>query len=1535
MALPLRSADLRPDYRPSAYAIRGARIVASADTTFDPGTVVVRDGVIKAVGKTSEVEIPFDAEVIDGKDLVVYPGFVDLYTTLGQPSGITRSQTGPGRKVPYTDFALPRTPADDRNGMTPEFQVASVLELPDSVAEERRRLGFTDLLAAPSGAIATGQSALVSTSGQPRREVLVQTPVGLHVSLNSPAEPPAPPRPDDPPNVARRRGGGATGSPGYPTSLMGVVAHLRQAMLDAQHDQDVRAYYAANKGGPVLPFDPALAALHAAQSGQIPIWWEANTRDEILRALDLSQEFGTKAVIVGGREAGKVAEILKNQAVPVVLRIDFAEEPKVPGESEYRAKSAEDRGDPLRVLADRASKWKERVATAKTLAASGVMFGFASDGLSKADTFHSQVRKVIDAGLPQKDAVKALTQGAAQIAGVVDRLGVIAPGKLGHLVALSAPYGDDSAKVRYVLQDSFKFEIKDSARSGGTGKGGGKKGSSKTAEPPQKGEGKTDDAEPKPVPKTQAEPPKAAPESAKPKTDESKKAAEEKSASNAQKAPAPDVASAAGSALTINAAPAPNGVLQKEKEKDAPQQSAAAGSEKQQESEASPPANQEKAEAKQEAQKSQEKAEPKQEPQKKDASTKAAADTKTQDENATKEKFVDVATELDQDRKPTIKTGGSVLIKDATILTVSPTGTIPKGSILVRDGKIVEVAPTIAAPEGVTVIDATGLVAMPGIIDTHSHIAIQGGVNEMSLSIVPEVRVRDVVLGDDLTIYRALAGGVTAARLLHGSANTIGGQDVVIKLRYGQPGRDLIIRDGGPQGVKFALGENVTRRTGRFPNTRMGVEATIERAFEEAEAYRDEWKAYTSKAAGTAGPRPRRDLRLEALQRILEGTYKIHCHCYRSDEILMLLNIASRHNVRVQSLQHVLEGYKVAAEIKEHGASTSTFSDWWAYKIEAFDAIPYNSALLAQAGVPVCIKSDDNELMRHLYAEAAKMIKYGDVSERQALEMITLNGARQLGLEHRLGSIERGKDADIVLFNAHPFDGFARCEMALIDGEVWFQRREAGGKLAARPGDHTTPPQAAAEARTRPVEIAASPTGVYAITGATIHPVSGPDIQNGTIVVFAGNITAIGESDKTQIPPGAQSVDLRGLDVWPGMVEAGSVLGLFEVGSLAETQDYADSAQFQPELHTSTALHPDSELIPVTRANGVLTTYVQPSGGSISGQGCVINLAGWVPSEMVLADYAALDVTIPRQITASFAERRARFRAPGGASEGADPNRARADRIDEIKAEFKRARQYDKVVAEAAAHKAAPPTPDPRMAALAPYAKGQKPVIFHAERRGEILDALTIAKEFGLKAIISGGMEAWKVAKDLKEADVPVLVGGTLQLPEESFDPYDAPYANPARLFEAGLKFAIRSSSRTPNTATAVRNLPYEAAMAVSYGLPEAEALKAVTLYPAQILGIADRVGSLEVGKRANLVITAGHLLQSTTVVKHLFIAGKPIPAESRHTRLYALYQRRLNEVRTGAAPLGIELRPTTLANPGTPAGAPVGPTPSGSENRR
>lgn len=402
--------------------------------------------------------------------------------------------------------------------------------------------------------------------------------------------------------------------------------------------------------------------------------------------------------------------------------------------------------------------------------------------------------------------------------------------------------------------------------------------------------------------------------------------------------------------------------------------------------------------------------------------------------------------------------GKTVAITGGTILTVGPQGTIESGTLLLRGGRIVAVGRDVTVPPGAVVIDAAGRFVMPGIVDCHSHTAVEGGVNEGSDNVTAEVRIRDVIDHGDVDIYRELAGGVTTINVLHGSANAIGGQNAILKLRWGKPPEGLLFKDA-PRGIKFALGENPKRanfsvpgQPRRYPATRMGVEASIREAFEEARAYKAEWDAYEKQlkalAKGAERPlAPRRDLRKETLKEILEGKIDVHAHCYRSDEILMLIRLADEFGFKIRTFQHVLEGYKVASEIARHGAGASTFSDWWAYKMEAYDAIPYNAAIMTAHGVVVSMNSDSNELARRLYWEAAKAMKYGGLSEAEALKLVTLNPARQLRIDQRVGSLEVGKDADVAIFGAHPFAPDARVEMTLVDGDVYFDRAK---DLAAR-----------------------------------------------------------------------------------------------------------------------------------------------------------------------------------------------------------------------------------------------------------------------------------------------------------------------------------------------------------------------------------------------------------------------------------------------------------------------------------------------------
>ena len=393
-----------------------------------------------------------------------------------------------------------------------------------------------------------------------------------------------------------------------------------------------------------------------------------------------------------------------------------------------------------------------------------------------------------------------------------------------------------------------------------------------------------------------------------------------------------------------------------------------------------------------------------------------------------------------------------ILIRNATVLTVTK-GTIEGGSILIQNGKITAIGKNLSAPAGATIVDGTGKFVSPGLIDCHSHTAVEGSVNEGSVSDSSMVNIEDVLNPRDINIYWALAGGLTVSNVLHGSANAIGGQTIVIKLRWGKPAKDLIF-EGAKPGIKFALGENPKRQgyppeffsTGpaqerRYPGTRLGVEDEVREDFTQAKIYQATWRRYNERLAHGEHPiPPRRDLRLEPLVEVLEGKRYVHAHSYRADEILALIRTADDMGFKIRTFQHVLEGYKVAKEIAAHGAGASTFSDWYGYKYEVIDATPYNAALLTEKGVVVSLNSDSDELQRHLNWDAAKVIRYGGLTEDQALAMVTINPAKQLGIDDKVGSIEVGKSGDLVLYDKHPLSNYAKVLKVWIDGHQYFDR---------------------------------------------------------------------------------------------------------------------------------------------------------------------------------------------------------------------------------------------------------------------------------------------------------------------------------------------------------------------------------------------------------------------------------------------------------------------------------------------------------------
>jgi len=387
-----------------------------------------------------------------------------------------------------------------------------------------------------------------------------------------------------------------------------------------------------------------------------------------------------------------------------------------------------------------------------------------------------------------------------------------------------------------------------------------------------------------------------------------------------------------------------------------------------------------------------------------------------------------------------------VVIRGGTILTVTH-GKIENGAVYIHNGKIAAVGKTVDATASATVIDATGKFVMPGLIDSHSHIALDDDVNEATSPVTPQMMMKDAFNYDDKAIYRALAGGVTTSLLLHGSANMIGGQAVVIKHKFGL-GRDEMLFPGAPQSIKFASGENPKRVYGsknQVPSTRMGNFAVMRQAFTEARDYMRSWDDYEAKVKKgekDATP-PKKDLRLEALADILRGKLLVQIHCYRADEFLTEMAIAKEFGYKIRAFHHALEAYKVADQIAANGVAIATWPDWWGFKYEAWDGIPWNAAISLHKGVRVALKSDSEDVTRRLNQEAGKIIHYG-VSEEDALKMITLNPAWIIGVDDRVGSLDVGKDADITIWNGYPLSSAALVDKVIIDGDVYFDRSLPG-----------------------------------------------------------------------------------------------------------------------------------------------------------------------------------------------------------------------------------------------------------------------------------------------------------------------------------------------------------------------------------------------------------------------------------------------------------------------------------------------------------
>jgi imidazolonepropionase-like amidohydrolase len=396
-----------------------------------------------------------------------------------------------------------------------------------------------------------------------------------------------------------------------------------------------------------------------------------------------------------------------------------------------------------------------------------------------------------------------------------------------------------------------------------------------------------------------------------------------------------------------------------------------------------------------------------------------------------------------------LSSGQDLLIKNGTVLTVTQ-GTILNGDVLILGGIIKKIGKDLKAPEGIKIVDATGKYVMPGIIDSHTHIALTG-TNETGDAITPEVNMRDVLHAESPSIYTALSGGVTMVHTMHGSANPIGGENIVLKMKWGKTSEEMIV----PQAyrtLKFALGENPKRAsslaigTPRYPQSRMGVNAIIRREFLKAKNYMEQWDRYrkakkSRKAVKNIVP-PRKDLQMEQLADMMRGKMVARCHSYRADETLEFIKLSKEFGFKIACFEHISEAFKITKELAEEGVGISIFLDSWAYKVEASEGIAYNAAYCTQKGILVSINSDSGERIRRLFNDAGKSMKYGGLSADEALKLITINPAIQLGVEKIVGSLEVGKHGDVAIFNEHPLSAYTVCQMTIIEGEIYFDRAQ-------------------------------------------------------------------------------------------------------------------------------------------------------------------------------------------------------------------------------------------------------------------------------------------------------------------------------------------------------------------------------------------------------------------------------------------------------------------------------------------------------------
>lgn len=899
--------------------------------------------------------------------------------------------------------------------------------------------------------------------------------------------------------------------------------------------------------------------------------------------------------------------------------------------------------------------------------------------------------------------------------------------------------------------------------------------------------------------------------------------------------------------------------------------------------------------------------------------------------------------------KPAESTQAFRLYRNATVWTQGPKGKIENCDVLIQAGKIIQVGQKLEAPRGCQVVDATGKHISPGIWDAHSHTGISGSVNEGSNMVTVECRIRDVIDPTDQNIYIQLSGGTVGANQLHGSANAIGGQNSVVKWRWGLRPTDFPVA-GAPEGVKFALGQNPIREDASGgtqppvggtlltfrPRTRMGVEESIRRALQLGKEYNQAWADFRS---GKTKVQPRRDLQLEGLGEIVSGKRWVHSHGYRADEMLMLIRVTKEYGAHLATLQHVLEGYKIADEMASAGVGGSTFSDWWGYKLEAYDAIPFNAALMDARGVSVSVNSDSDNHARRLNIEGAKSMRYGGVSAEKALSFVTIEPAKQLGIADHTGSLEVGKDADMAVWSDDPTSIYAVCLETYVDGIKRFDRANDAAQRVAREKEileaktalgldapkleANSPFTTGGESNTNSNVDSTSgastakfgvgpllgqpgtaryPRQAVLISGATVHPMAKDPFVGDVLIGADGKIIAVG---KVLEAPSSNliRVDGTGKHLYPGMIDPATGIGLNEIGQVPASDDSSERGNFHPDYRVERTINPEWETMAVARNQGVLTVVVKPGGGGIPGQAALIHTEGYTWEDMTIQGGLALTYTVGGgggrfgEIRFDDSKCCGDFDVAGhdhnayddeemtSGKELAEIQQGGGSSMDGLSKQLQDARDYAKSRAEATAEK--PVAVDQRQEAMLKVVNGELPVLISANGAADIKACVAWAEKENVRIMLYGCSGAGEIAEWLAEKQVPICLAAVFGMPRTD-QPVDYFYNLPARLAKAGVKFCL-----TTNDDKDTRQLRDQAGWAAAYGMNHEDAVRSITYWTAQVMGIEDRLGSIQVGLDGTVILTDGDLLETRTKVLRAWIQGREVDLASRQTRLYDKYKAR------------------------------------------